>query len=199
MESCARVIAMFPGYAEGELPPRDSGRVSAHLEGCGACAARVRRHQDLLAALDGLPQVVPPDGFRASVMNRVMAAPLRASHPRPRHLRLVKAVFWAVLACAAGSAGLAGACLRCRGFMGKIAFLDPSLCTERVEGAGRAAFSFLVGITTRAAVPGALPSPHSSFAWGGFLSALVLSALIAGALGLGVLATARVLLSDRGR
>jgi len=199
MESCARVIAMFPEYAEGELPPHESGRVSSHLERCGACALRVERHRNVLAALDRLPQVVPPDCFRASVMNRVNAAPLRLSTSRPHHLRLVKAVFWTALACAGGGAGLARACFRGRDFMGKTALLDPSLFADRFENLGRTAFSFLLEIATRTAVPGVLPFPHNPFAWGGLLSALVLSGLVAGAVGLGVLATARVLLGHRGR
>jgi hypothetical protein len=199
MESCARVIGMFPEYAEGELPPLDSGRVSSHLEKCGACALRVKHHRNVLAALDRLPQVISPDSFRASVMSRVIAAPLRLPSRRPRHLHLVKALFWVTLACAGGAAAGAGACLWGRDFAGRTGLLDPSFYADWVGSLGRLAFSLLLDIATRAEVPGVLSSPHSPFAWGGFLSALLLSGLAAGAVGLGVLATARVLLGNRGR
>lgn len=199
MESCARVIGMFPEYAEGELPPLDSGRVSSHLEKCGACALRVKRHREILAALDRLPQVIPPDCFRASVMSRVIAAPLPLPSRRPRHLHLVKALFWATLACAGGSAAGAGACLWGRDFVGGAPLLDPSFYADWVGNLGRLAFSFLLDIATRAELPGVLSSPHNPFAWGGLLSVLLLSGLAAGAVGLGVLATARVLLGNRGR
>ena len=199
MESCARVISMFPEYAEGELPPVESGRVSSHLEKCGACTLRVERQRTLLAALETLPQVVPPGSLRDSVMARVMAAPLRVPSRRPRHLRLVRTVFYAALACAAGSAGLAGALLRGRDFAGKGLLLDPSLYADWAESLGRIAFSFLMDIATRAALPGVLPAAHSPIAWGGLVSVLILTGLAAGAVGLGVLATARVLLGPRGR
>lgn len=190
---------MFPEYAEGELPPLDSGRVSSHLEKCGACALRVKRHREILAALDRLPQVIPPECFRASVMSRVIAAPLPLPSRRPRHLHLVKALFWATLACAGGSAAGAGACLWGRDFVGGAPLLDPSFYADWVGNLGRLAFSFLLDIATRAELPGVLSSPHNPFAWGGLLSVLLLSGLAAGAVGLGVLATARVLLGNRGR
>ena len=190
---------MFPEYAEGELPPLESGRVSSHLEKCGACALRVKRHRDILAALDRLPRVVPPGGFRASVMDRVNAAPLRPSSHRPRHLVLVKALFWATLASAGGSAAGAGACLWGRDFSRGTRLLDPSFYADWVGNLGHLAFSLLLDIATRAEIPGVLSSPRNLFAWGGLLSALLLSGLAAGAVGLGVLATARVLLGNRGR
>ena len=199
MESCARVISMFPEYADGELPPTESGRVSSHLERCGACARRVERQRNVIAALEALPQVVPPGTFRDSVMARVMAAPLRAPSPRPQHLRLVRTVLYAALAFAAGSAGIAGAFLRGRDLAGTGRLLDPSLYAEWAESLGRVAFSFLLDIATRAALPGALPAPHSPVAWGGLVSVLIFTGLAAGAVGLGVLATARVLLGPRAR
>jgi anti-sigma factor RsiW len=199
MESCARVIGMFPEYAEGELSPPESGRVSSHLEKCGACALRVKRHKDIVEALDRLPQVVPPDCFRTSVMSRVIAAPLRRPARRPCHLRLVKALFWLTLAGAGGSAAGAGACLWGRDFAGRTHLLDPSFYADWAGSLGRFAFSLLLDIATRAGAPGVFSAPHNPFAWGGLLSALLLSGLVAGAVGLGVLATARVLLGSRVR
>ncbi len=199
MESCARVIRLFPEYAEGDLAPLDRDRVALHLRQCGPCTLRVKRHREFLSALEQLPQVVPPDHFHESIMAQVAADPLPRPHSRGSHLRLIKGAFWVSLAWTSGAAGVAGARLLRNGFAGRIQPLDPSVYAEWIESLGRFVFSFLLEITTRARVAGVLSSPHGLFAWGGLLSTLLATVLAAGMVGLGLLATARVLLGNRGR
>ncbi len=199
MESCARVIRLFPEYAEGELAPLDRERVAVHIRHCGPCTLRVRRHREILSALEQLPQVVPPDHFRESIMAQVIADPLPRSHSRRSHLRLVRGIFWAAVAWTSGAAGLGLARLLGKGFAGRIQLLDPSVYAEWIESLGRFVFSLLQEITTRSRVAGTLVAPHGLFAWGGLLPTLLATALAAGMVGLGLLATARVLLGNRGR
>jgi Putative zinc-finger len=199
MESCARLLELFPEYAEGELSPQESGRVSIHIGECASCQLRVRRHRDLLTALHSLPQVVPPDHFRQSTMSRVAEAPLPGRAFRRGHLRLVKAVIWFGLAGAAGGAGRLGAILFGRDFPGRAGLLpDPSFLADQLQNMGRLALSLLMEIATRTQVPGFFLAPHNLFTWGGLLSLLLLSGLAAAAVGVGVFATARVLLSRSG-
>ena len=199
MESCARLMGLFPEYAEGELSNQESGRVSAHIGECASCQLRVKRHREILTALDRLPQVVPPDDFRGSVMIRVAGDPLPGPAFRRSHLRLVKAVAWIALAGVAGAAGKMGEALIGRDFPGVTGpLLDPALFADQLQNMGRLAFSLLMEIATRAQVPGFFLAPHNPFAWGGLLSLLLLSGLAAAAVGVGVVATARVLLGHRG-
>jgi predicted anti-sigma-YlaC factor YlaD len=199
MESCAKVIEWFPEYAEGELPPLESGRVSSHLDECGSCAKRVERHREMLKALDRLPQIIPPALFLDSVMSRVTAAPLAGRASRRHHLRLVKAMLWLSMAGVGGALGAASAWLLGRDFAARTGLLEPSVYVDRIESVGRLAFSFLLEIATRAEIPGLFLSPHNPFAWGGLLTTLLLSGLAAAAVGVGVLATARALLNHRER
>jgi hypothetical protein len=199
MESCARVIDLFPEFAEGELPPLEAGRVSVHLTHCAPCSHRVERHREILSALEGLPQVIPPDLFLDSVMARVAAAPLPVPAARRSHLRLVRTVVWICMAAAAGASTAGGACLLGRDFAARTGLLEPSFYLDQAQGVGKLAYSLLLAIATRAELPGLFFSPHSLFALGGILSTLLVSGLAAAALGVGVLATARALLTHRGR
>ena len=194
MESCARVMPLVPQYAEGELSTPEASRVASHLECCGSCMVRVRRHRELLTALDRLPQVVPPSSFRSAVMSRVRAAAPPARANRPRHLRLVKALFWTSLAGAGGSASGTAVLLWGRDVAGRTALFDPNFFVEWIGSFGRFALSLLLEIATRSEVPGPLLTSHTALISGSFLTALFLAALAAGALGVGFLATVRALL-----
>jgi hypothetical protein len=199
MESCARVIDLFPDYAEGELPPLEAGRVANHLQECSPCCLRVERHREILSALDRLPQVIPPDHFRRALMALVAASPLPPPVARRSHLRLVKVVAWIGLAGAASAAGTTGAWLLGRSFAARPGLLEPSFYLDQIQEVGKLAYSLLLAIATRAELPGLFLAPHNLFAWGGVLTTLLLSGLAAAAVGVGVLATARVLLGHRGR
>jgi hypothetical protein len=154
----------------------------------------------IVAALDHLPQVATPDHLRESVMARIAADPLPSPAFRRSQLRLVRTLFWIILGGIGGATGFAGARLLGREFAQRTVFLDPSFYGEWVENAGRVAFSFLVEIATRAQITGALSSPRGALAWGGAVSSLLFAGLVAGAVGVGLLATARLLLTHhRGR
>jgi anti-sigma factor RsiW len=199
MESCARVVGMFPDYADGGLSSPESGRVASHLEVCAPCARRVARQREILTALDHLPQVMPPDRLREAIMSRVAAAPLRVPGIRRSHLRLVKVLFWMTLASAAGAAAAGGSFLLGRDFAGRTGLLEPAVYADWIESFGRLAFSFLMDIATRAQIPNLFSSTHNPFAWGGVLTSLLATGFAIAAIGVGVLATARVLIGFRGR
>jgi hypothetical protein len=64
---------------------------------------------------------------------------------------------------------------------------------------GRVVFSLLVQIRNVWELPGLVPTLHNPFGWGVMGPALLLLAGLAGAFGVVVLATARVLLDQNGR
>jgi anti-sigma factor RsiW len=194
MESCARVMPLVPQYAEGELSTPEASRVASHLECCGPCMVRVRLHRELLSALDRLPQVIPPSSFRATVMSRVLAAAPPARAARPRHLRLVKALFWTSLAGAGGSATGTAVLFLGRDVAGRTALFDPNFFVEWLGSFSRFALSLLLEIATRSEIPGPWLPSHTALISGSFLTALSLAALAAGALGVGFFATLRALL-----
>jgi hypothetical protein len=127
-------------------------------------------------------------------MSRVLAASPPARADRPRHLRLVKALFWTALAGAGGSTAGTAVLLWGRDVAGRTALFDPNFFVEWIGSFSRFALSLLLEIATRSEVPGPLLPSHTALVSGGFLTALLLAALAAGALGVGFLATVRALL-----
>jgi hypothetical protein len=140
-------------------------------------------------ALESLPQVVPPEGLRMAVMERVRREPLRRPGSRD-HLRLVKALFGVGIGLFAATVGF-GAALISRASWSSSSFAEPTLLTDWMIALGQAAFSFLAGIATRSEI--ILATPRGLLAWHGTwagLLAIVLTAMIAG---FGALATVRLI------
>jgi anti-sigma factor RsiW len=78
--------------AEGMLSPAEAADALTHVEACGRCAAELEGHQQLFAALSGLPRFEPAPSFNDAVMARVVVGPresfvlawLRRLTPRSR-------------------------------------------------------------------------------------------------------------------
>ncbi|HEU5181079.1 MAG TPA: zf-HC2 domain-containing protein [Candidatus Polarisedimenticolia bacterium] len=190
MESCARLVTLLPEFAEESLPHHETSRVRLHLDACEACRRRVVGHHRTLAALESLPQVVPPETLRHSVMERVRRDPLRKMGSRD-HLRLVKVLFGIGIGLFAASVGF-GAALISRTSWISGSFAEPSLLTDWMITLGQAAFSLLAGIATGSEIP-PLATPRGLLAWHGLWTVLLTVMLTAMAAGFGALATVRLL------
>lgn len=191
MESCARLVALLPEFAEESLPYEATSRVRLHLDACEACRRRVVGHHRTLHALESLPQVVPPEGLRLSVMERVRREPLRPMGRSRDHLRLVKVLFGLGVGLFAASVGF-GAALISRASWVSGSFAEPSLLTDWMITLGQAAFSLLAGIATGSEIP-ALATPRGLLAWHGIWTGVLAVILTAMAAGFGALATVRLL------
>lgn len=71
MKYCEELGALLDLYVDGELSPRESARVRAHLEGCPGCRAYVEDALVIRAALADMAEAEPPEGFAENVMNAV--------------------------------------------------------------------------------------------------------------------------------
>ncbi len=191
MESCARLVTLLPEFAEESLPHDETSRVRLHLDACDACRRRVVGHHRTLAALESLPQVVPPETLRLAVMERVRREPLRRMGRSRDHLRLVKVLFGVGIGLFAASVGF-GAALISRATWISGSFAEPSLLTDWMISLGQAAFSLLAGIATGSEIP-PLATPRGLLAWHGLWTALLSVMLTAMAAGFGALATVRLL------
>jgi Putative zinc-finger len=199
MESCARLVGMLQGYAEGQAPPDDSRRVSLHLDSCASCRRRVARYRVLFRALDRMPRVLPPTGWLPSLMARILEAPPPAVPSRPRgQLRLIRSLLWAV-----GAAGLlsggAGVAAIHRSYSSPWPLANLGSYLGWTAELVRIAFSFLVQVRSVLELPSLFPTLHNPFGWGVMGTALPLLAVLAGLFGIVALATARVLLNQNGR
>ena len=198
MESCARVHDLLADFADQELSAATSDRVAGHLVSCAPCRRRVDGHRRVLHALEALPQVVPSPELRTAVLRRILADPLPAAGRRG-DLRLVKAVLWAAPVGAAATGAGAGALLLARATLGRSSLADPTLMTEWLIAAGQMAFSFLLGVATRAEIPALFSAPRG-LAIGqetsGWLFATGATLLLTA---FGVVATARAFLRSRSR
>ena len=194
MESCAKLVGMLQGYAEGETPPDDFQRVSIHLDSCAACRRRVASYRILFRALNRMPRVLPPAGWLSSLMTRIMAAQPPAAHSRSRgQLRLIRSLIWVVAAAGLLSGG-AGAYTIHRTCSSPWPLTNLGSYLGWIAELGRVAFSFLVQIRNVLELPGLAITLHNPFGWGVLGPALLILAALAGAFGVVVLATARVLL-----
>lgn len=101
-------------YALHALGPREQAAVERHLDACPACAREVRELTATAARLGRAVTLVPPEGFKESVMRRIdgvrqepphTAAPSSVPGAAPRGRRLSR---WALAACLAAAAALGG-------------------------------------------------------------------------------------------
>jgi len=199
MESCARVTGLLPEFVEGEIPLDDSCRVGDHLRVCGSCRRRAEGHRRTLEALDSLPQVVPPSDLRMLVMRQVRKNPLAVGRKPVRHLRLVKAFFWAVFVSMASLTSGAGALLLARASLGRASLTEPTLLTDWLITLGQLAFSLVMSVATHAEIPTFFSAPKSLASWGAVSGWIIVLGASCVAMALGLIATARVVFRPRSR
>jgi anti-sigma factor RsiW len=196
MESCDRLVPLLPDFAEGEATPLVYLRVAAHLDRCGACRRRVEEHRGLIEQLEELPRVVPPPDFRAGVMARIAASrATEGERPLSRSRWIHVLVGAAALATAAG--GGTGAAALSRSPWTVFSIVEPETLLAALESAGRIALSLLLEVVTSSQLPSIPTTPHLLAGWGAFLAGVAFLGLGAGAIGLGIAATARALLRPR--
>jgi anti-sigma factor RsiW len=99
MNGCEAYNHELDAYLDGELDPRTSEVLQAHLPGCGACSAALGRRECLEHGLRSLPPVEPSPQFEARFWARLARAEERPSW-RERWFRVPR------LAWVAGGAAL---------------------------------------------------------------------------------------------
>jgi hypothetical protein len=91
-----------------ELTPADEQRLRAHLEGCPECRETAAAYEHQWKLLRSLPPLETPPTLRASVLNRIHAAPQPAVRWYRRRSSLMAPLAAAALLALAGIAWVAG-------------------------------------------------------------------------------------------
>jgi anti-sigma factor RsiW len=84
--NCEEARRLLPAYADGELELGQALAFEQHLQGCAECAAALRGHKGLSAAVRGLPYHRAPDTLRARLHRQL--APSEAAPVPPRRVEL---------------------------------------------------------------------------------------------------------------
>lgn len=69
---CGHAEELLSAFLDGELPSHESLSLEKHLRACPACTARLGELREVQAILASLEEVVPPQGFGASLHERLM-------------------------------------------------------------------------------------------------------------------------------
>ena len=135
MKYCEDYAALISAWLDGELNEEETGRLQAHLFTCPGCRAYLADLKAMGRAFPSLEEVEVPEGFTASVMDRVRAQTppekKRASHTLWRR--------WGAWACCLALLALVGggvwrAGLVSRSIQNQIAAADAtSLTTDSAE------------------------------------------------------------------
>jgi len=83
--NCKDQHVLFDEYLDGELNESQSASLTAHVETCGTCKARLAQHQALRDALRQMPVEPARSGFAHSALRqaRLAYAAEKIPHPQP--------------------------------------------------------------------------------------------------------------------
>ncbi|CCO08535.1 zf-HC2 domain-containing protein [Desulforamulus hydrothermalis] len=79
---CQDALEMLSPYLDGALDPAEQAAVQDHLAGCPSCRAEWEELRSCLSLLQELPEIAPPAGFRAGLMEKIDRLALPAQAPR---------------------------------------------------------------------------------------------------------------------
>lgn len=68
---CSQVQKRLSAFQDGELNPRERGRVSHHLESCSACRERFAEMEKVWQALGGFKEIIPQPGFYGQLVKKI--------------------------------------------------------------------------------------------------------------------------------
>lgn len=68
---CAEARRLGSDYLENGLPPRQHGRIRAHLDRCPPCLAFIDTLQSTINLLGRIPRAAPPDSLKENILERV--------------------------------------------------------------------------------------------------------------------------------
>lgn len=79
---CQEALEMLSPYLDGVLDPAEHAAVQDHLACCPSCRAEWEELRSCLSLLQELPEIAPPAGFRAGLMEKIDTLTLPAQAPR---------------------------------------------------------------------------------------------------------------------
>ncbi len=97
MRSCRKFRSLIDLYLDGEADSRQTRTLFSHTENCERCRARLEETRKIHHAMESVPSVDLPDGFRRAVLERIQNEDYRRRH---RSIRLFPAISWAGAAAA---------------------------------------------------------------------------------------------------
>lgn len=74
---CREIKELLSPYLDGMLSPSEGEVISSHLAVCPKCQADWHALYDVVNLFKNLPEINPPPGFSAGVINKIAAAPPR--------------------------------------------------------------------------------------------------------------------------
>lgn len=95
--NCQVVSELLSPYLDGVLDPNEHALVQKHLVSCPACSRELAELEACMNLLQELPEVTPPAGFRAGLMEKIdklpLAEPVKQKH-WTQHLNAVPRKAW---------------------------------------------------------------------------------------------------------
>jgi anti-sigma factor RsiW len=91
MTSCRKFRSLINLYLDSEADSRQTRTLFSHIENCERCRARLEETRKLHHAMESVPSVDLPDGFRRAVLERIQ----NEGYRRHRSIRLFPAISWA--------------------------------------------------------------------------------------------------------
>ncbi|GAB6179051.1 zf-HC2 domain-containing protein [Desulfotomaculum defluvii] len=83
--NCQVISELLSPYLDGVLDPAEHALVQKHLVSCPACSRELADLKACMNLLQELPEVAPPAGFRAGLMEKIDKLP--SAEPATRHKR----------------------------------------------------------------------------------------------------------------
>ncbi len=96
MTSCRKFKSLINLHLDSEADSRQIRTLFSHIENCERCRARFEETRKLHHAMESVPSVDLPDGFRRTVLERIQ----NEGYRRHRSIRLFPAISWAGAAAA---------------------------------------------------------------------------------------------------
>lgn len=72
---CSEIREMLSSYIDDVLDPADRAKVEGHIGSCGTCRQELADLKETVRLVSSLGEVLPPEGFREQLMNRLKQEP----------------------------------------------------------------------------------------------------------------------------
>lgn len=75
---CSEIREMLSSYIDHVLDPTDRAKVEEHIGSCGSCRQELADLKETVRLVSSLGEVLPPEGFREQLMNKLKQEPAPA-------------------------------------------------------------------------------------------------------------------------